>query len=61
MQEDSGANHSSDKKRKAIEDSNSAVNTSGKKTRKGTSQSETGESVKGEPQWPDYFKEVSVR
>jgi hypothetical protein len=60
MQEDSGQNHSFDKKRKAVEDSNSAVNASGKRTRKSRSQSETGETVKAEPQWPDYFKEVSA-
>ncbi|KAI0282173.1 P-loop containing nucleoside triphosphate hydrolase protein [Russula aff. rugulosa BPL654] len=58
MQEDSGQNHSFDKKRKAVEDSNSAVNASGKRTRKSRSQSETGETVKAEPQWPDYFKEA---
>jgi hypothetical protein len=59
MQEDSGPNQSFDKKRKDIEGSNLAVNTSGKRTRKSKSQSETGETVKAEPQWPDYFKEVS--
>jgi hypothetical protein len=61
MPEDSGPNHSSDKKRKAVEDDNSVVNTTGKRTRKSKSQSETGETEKAEPQWPDYFKEVSVR
>lgn len=60
MQEDSGPNHSFDKKRKAVEDSHSVVNASGKRTRKSKSQSETGETVTAEPQWPDYFKEVSV-
>jgi hypothetical protein len=60
MQEDSGPNDSFDKKRKAVEDSNSVVNTSGKRTRKSKSQSETGETVTAEPQWPDYFKEVSI-
>ena len=64
MQDDYGPNHSFDKKRKAVDDSNSVVNTSGKRTRNGESQSETGETretVKAEPQWPDYFKEVSIR
>jgi|SRR6267154_2674477 len=61
MQEDSGPNHSFDMKRKDVEDSNSAVNTLGKRTRKSKSQSETGETVKAEPKWPDYFKEVSDR
>ena len=63
MQEDSGPNHSFDKKRKAVGDSNSVVNTSGKRTRKSRSRSETGETetVNAEPQWPDYFKEVSIR
>jgi hypothetical protein len=60
MQEDSGPNHSLGNKRKVVEDSNSAVNTSGERTKKSKSQSETGETVKTEPQWPDYFKEVSV-
>ncbi len=61
MQEDPGKNRSVDKKRKAIEGSNSVVNTSGKRARKSNSPSETGETAKAEPQWPDYFKEVSVR
>jgi hypothetical protein len=61
MQKDCGPNHPFDKKRKGVEDSNSVVDTSGKRTRKSKSQSETGETVKAEPQWPDYFKEVSVR
>ena len=64
MQEDYGPDYSFEKKRKAIDGSNSVVNTSGKRTRKGESQSETGETgetVKVEPQWPDYFIEVSVR
>jgi hypothetical protein len=61
MQEDYGPDHSFEKKRKAVDGSNSVVNTSGKRTRKGESQSETGETVKVEPQWPDYFIEVSVR
>jgi hypothetical protein len=64
MQEDSGPNHLLDKKRKAVESSDSTVNTSGKKTRKSKSQSETGDSgetIKAEPQWPDYFKEVSFQ
>ena len=50
-----------DKKRKDVEDSNSVVSTSGKRTRKSKSQSKTGETVKAEPEWPDYFKEVSDR
>ncbi|KAN0124052.1 P-loop containing nucleoside triphosphate hydrolase protein [Russula decolorans] len=58
MQEDSGPNHSFDKKRKDVEDSNSVANTSGKRTKKSKSRSETGETVKAEPQWPDYFKEL---
>jgi hypothetical protein len=60
MQEDSGPDDLFDKKRKA-EDSNSVIITSEKRTKKGKSQSETGETVKAEPQWPDYFKEVSAR
>jgi hypothetical protein len=61
MQEDSGPNHSFDKKRKVVQESNSAINISEKRTRKSKSQTETGEIVKAESQWPDYFKEVSVR
>jgi hypothetical protein len=62
MQEDSGPNHSFDKKRKAVEDSDSTVNTSGKRTRKReTGDTLAGETVKAERQWPDYFKEVSFR
>jgi len=61
MQEDAGPNYSFDKKRKAVEDSDSVVNLSGKRTRMSKSQADLGETVKAEPQWPDYFKEVSVR
>ena len=59
MQEDSGPNHSFEKKRKDVEGSNSVVNTSGKRTKKSKSRSDIGETVKAEPQWPDYFNEVS--
>ena len=69
MQEDSGPNHSLDKKRKAVQGSNSVVDTSEKRIRKSKNQAETGvtvkqevkQEVKAEFQWPDYFKEVSIR
>ena len=68
MQEDSGPNHSLDKKRKAVQGSNSVVDTSEKRIRKSKNQEETGVTVKQEEQevkasaqWPDYFKEVSIR
>ena len=61
MQEDSEPSRLFDKKRKAIEDSNSVIITSEKRTKKSKSPSETGETAKAEPQWPDYFKEVSAR
>lgn len=60
MQEDSEPSPSFDKKRKAVEDSNSVVTTSEKRTRKNKGPSETGDTVKAEPQWPDYFKEVRI-
>ena len=61
MQENSEPNHPFDKKRKAVEDSNSVVTTSEKRTRKNKDPSETGETVKAKPQWSDYFKEVRIR
>jgi hypothetical protein len=69
MQGDPGPSHFFDKKRKNIESSSSSLRSSAnaavreKKARKlaskGKSPSETGET--GKSQWPDYFKEVSVR
>jgi hypothetical protein len=57
-----GASYSSDKKRKAVEDSSPVASTSaGKKIRSGKSPNEARETLNDEPQWPDYFKEVSVR
>jgi hypothetical protein len=67
MQGDPRPSSFTDKKRKSIEGSSSSsssgANTAarGKKARKSKSPSETGETGKAESQWPDYFKEVSIR
>jgi hypothetical protein len=62
MQGDPGPSRSLNKKRKNVNgsSSNNAV-VRGKKARKSKSPLEQGETGKTEPQWPDYFKEVSVR
>jgi hypothetical protein len=63
MQGDPGLSDLLVKKRKSA-DSSSRINTSdrGKKARKSNSPTETGEAEKAaEPQWPDYFNEVSTR
>ena len=58
MQGDPGPSNLFDKKRKAVEESSSVVDTSvGKRIKWNKSSSEAD----GERQWPDYFKEVSVR
>jgi hypothetical protein len=69
MQGDPGSSRSLDKKRKYVDGSSSSSSPSvnaivpvpGKKAKKSTSPSETGETGKTEAQWPDYFKEVSVQ
>ena len=68
MQGDPGPSHSIDKKRKSVEgsssSSSSSVNTAvrgKKKARKSRSPSATCETGNIRTQWPDYFKEVSVR
>jgi hypothetical protein len=55
---DPGPNRLFDKKRKAVEVPN--PNTSEKRIRTSKSPSEAGDTVSAEPQWPDYFREVSV-
>lgn len=68
MQGDPGPSRSLDKKRKNVEcpssSPSSSANTAavpGKKARKSRSPSATCQTGKIETQWPDYFKEVSVR
>jgi hypothetical protein len=58
MQGDPGPSYLFDKKRKAAEESSSVVDTSvGKRIKWNKSPSEADR----ERQWPDYFKEVSIR
>ena len=59
MQGVPGPSHSLPQKRKDIEASDVNVSVQGKKAKKSGSPPETGETAKAEPQWPDYFKEVS--
>jgi hypothetical protein len=67
MQGHPGSSRPLDKKRKTVDGSTSSSSSSvnatvrAKKAKKSTSPSETGETGKTEAQWPDYFKEVSVR
>jgi hypothetical protein len=62
MQGDSGPSRSPNKKRKNVNDSSSSnAVVRGKRARKSKSPSEQGETGKTKPEWPDYFKEVSVR
>jgi len=63
MQGDPGPSNFLERKRKRIGGSSSGVKTSTqeKKARKSKSPLETGETGESDTQWPDYFKEVSVR
>ena len=59
MQGVPGPSRSLPQKRKGIEASNVNESVQGKKAKKSKSPPETRETAKVEPQWPDYFKEVS--
>jgi hypothetical protein len=68
MQRDPGSSRSLDKKRKSVESASSSSSSSvtvvrEKKARKSrnSSATETCETGKIDTQWPDHFKEVSIR
>jgi len=61
MQGDPGPSRSLDKKRKSVESSSINTAVREKKARKSRSPSATCGTGKIETQWPDHFKEVSIR